>query len=114
VFSDAPWRGIDFERVVELCQSRLRDGGFAYMQGATVALAEGRGDALLDGEHRAQTGSGFRMKLPSAAWIASATGWQANKSSPRKTGKRCARVEPCWANQRLTALRSQSCFSAPS
>jgi hypothetical protein len=56
VFADASRRGIDFQRVVEFCQSRLRDGGFAHMQGAPVALAEGSGDALLDGEHRAQTG----------------------------------------------------------
>src|SRR5271166_1147701 len=54
------------------------------------------------------------MKSAPASFTILATGWQANRSSPRNTGRNGARRAPCLPNQRLAALRSQSCFSAPS
>src|SRR5271155_1206358 len=50
---------------------------------------------------------------PAAASIAT-MGWQAKSSSPRSTGRSGRSRSPCRPCQRLTALRSQSCFSAPS
>ena len=44
----------------------------------------------------------------------STTLWQAKRSSPRYAGRSGFRRAPCFMSQRLTALRSQSCFSAPS
>ncbi len=61
-----------------------------------------------------EVGLQVKMKSSPASVIILATGWQANRSSPRNTGRNGASRAPCLANQRLTALRSQSCFSAPS
>lgn len=40
------------------------------------------------------------MKLPPACWMASAMGWQANRSSPRKTGRKGYHAAPASASRR--------------
>src|SRR3954463_1061219 len=59
-------------------------------------------------------GLAVRRKSPPAAVIASAIGWHANRSSPRKIGRRSTKRWAWAASQRWAAWRSQSCFAAPS
>jgi hypothetical protein len=61
-----------------------------------------------------EAGLQVKMKSSPASGTILATGSQANRSSPRNTGRNDAGRAPCLADQRLTALRSQSCLSAPS
>ena len=51
-----------------------------------------------------EVGLQVKMKSSPASVIILATGWQANRSSPRNTGRNGASRAPCLANQRLTAL----------